>query len=112
MRNAAVRPNWALFFVGLIAFLIMAVTVITQAVPPPIPESVSPLAAILILGGLLIALAALTAFCWEVLSADSGTSVDTAHVETHTTGDANRPATTDRIAWPSRDGDTPPAPSA
>jgi hypothetical protein len=80
MRNsAASRANWTLFWIGLVALLVMAITVITQAVLPPTPADVAPLAAVLILGGLFVAIGTLTAFFWEVLSADSGTSVETAH---------------------------------
>ena len=65
------RPNWLLFWIGIVAFVAMAVSVATQAVPPPIPQSVSLVAGVLIIGFLLIAMATLTAFLWEVLNVDS-----------------------------------------
>lgn len=80
MRNSATsRANWMLFWIGFVAFLVMAITIITQAVPPPTPADVAPLAAVLILGGLFVGIGTLTTFLWEVLSVDSGTPVETAH---------------------------------
>jgi CHASE2 domain-containing sensor protein len=69
--TTSLRPNWLLFWIGIVAFVGMAITVATQAVPPPIPESVPIVAGILIIGFLLIAMATLTAFLWEVLNVDS-----------------------------------------
>jgi hypothetical protein len=80
MRTSAMsRANWMLFWIGFVAFLVMAITIITQAVPPPTPADVAPLAAVLILGGLFVGIGTLTTFLWEVLSVDSGTAVETAH---------------------------------
>lgn len=70
------RPDWRLFWVGVGAFILMAITVATQAVPPPTPISISTFVAVLLLAFTLVAVGSLAAFAWEVLAADSGGSVD------------------------------------
>jgi hypothetical protein len=76
MRSTEIsRPDWRLLWVGVGAFILMAITVASQAVPPPVPQSISLLLAVLLLAFTLVAVGSLAAFAWEALAADSGASV-------------------------------------
>ena len=74
--TATSRPNRRLLWVGIGAFILMAVTVASQAVPPPVPRSISMLLAVLLLAFTLVAVGSLAAFAWEALAADSGSSAN------------------------------------